>query len=72
MTERPTCPLCGGVKMGPIYWIDDAPKDTKICRRGRVCFSGDDLDGVYGCDGTRSPLHGVTITRSDGQTARET
>lgn len=39
--------------MGPIFWVDDAPKDEPICKRGRVAFSGPELDGEYACDGTR-------------------
>lgn len=50
------CPDCGGVMMGPIYWVDDAPVDAKICRRGRVLdLTGDRNGGDYDCAGAKLP-----------------
>jgi len=61
---KETCPDCGGVRMGPIYWQDDVPAGTdKICRKGRVVFSGEDVDGWYRCDGSRFQM--LTLTSGD-------
>jgi hypothetical protein len=60
---RELCPECGGVMVGPTFWVDEAPKDAKLCRRGRIVFSGAELDGEYRCDGTR--FQSVTFTSGD-------
>lgn len=61
---KPNCPDCGGYPMGPIYWKDEVPPSIKrLCRKGRVVFSGDELDGYYDCAGTRSKIgFDLTIT----------
>ena len=63
--QRERCPDCGGIKMGPIFWSDEAPKDEKICRRGRVVFSGEILDDFYTCDGVRVPRITLTIRKPE-------
>lgn len=62
---RERCDLCGGVKMGPLFWADEAPKDEQICRRGRVAFSGPEWDGYYDCLGNRTPSVVITSAKAE-------